>query len=293
MRKWLFKEWLQQGIFVGPALFVYLGVTIIPFVLGIMYSFTDWNGISNHIQWVGLRNFSEILFHDPHFVQSFWFTCRYAIVVVIISNVLGFMLAYFLTKPLKAKNWLRTVFFMPHVMGGVLLGFVWQFVFMQGFSAIGEVIPIDFFKYSWLGTPTTSFWALVIVSVWHSAGYLMVIYIAGLTNMPSELLEAAAIDGATAWQTLWRIIVPLVMPSVVICLFLSISWNLKSFDLNISLTHGGPFRSSESAAMDIYFEAFQNNHYGLGAAKSFLFFVVISVVTLTQVILTKKREVEM
>lgn len=293
MKKRGSAEWMQQSVFVGPALLAYIGVMVLPFVLGIYYSFTDWNGISSAINWVGFANFKEIVVHDANFGHSFWFTFRYAAAVVVIANLLGFLLAFLLSQPLKTRSILRTVFFMPNVLGGLLLGFVWQFVFVRGFPMIGEATHIGFFNYSWLGTPATAFWGLVIVSVWQIAGYLMIIYIAGLANVPGELLEAATIDGAKGWQTLRHIILPLVMPAVTVCLFLSISWSFKSFDLNFSLTNGGPFRSSESVAMDIYFEAFKNNHYGLGAAKALIYFAVIALITLVQVAVTKKREVEM
>jgi len=279
-------------VFVGPTVLFYVGVMALPFMLGIYYSFTDWNGISSAIHWTGFANFKQIFYHDADFARSFWFTIRFSFTTVLFCNVLGFALAALLTMPLKLASGLRTIFFMPNVMGGLLLGFIWQFIFVRGFPVIGEMSHIGFFRYAWLGTPATAFWGLVIVSVWHSAGYLMVIYIAGLANIPKELLEAATIDGARGWQTLLRIILPLVMPAITVCLFLSIAWSFKSFDVIFSLTNGGPFRSSESVAMNIYFEAFSHNNYGLGSAKAMIFFAAIALIALIQVSFTKKREVE-
>ncbi|MFB6367007.1 carbohydrate ABC transporter permease [Paenibacillus elgii] len=293
MKRWLTSQAAQQTVFVGPALLVYAIIMVLPFLLGLYYSFSNWNGVSSQIDWVGLQNYRTIITDDPDFGRAFWFTARFTVAVVLISNGLGFLIAYLLSKPLKTRNLLRTIFFMPNVLGGLLLGFIWQFIFTQSFASIGRATGLGFFNLSWLGTEATAFWALVIVSVWQGAGYLMVIYIAGLTNVPKDMLEAAAIDGATSLQALRHIVLPLIMPAVTVCLFLSISWAFKSFDLNFSLTQGGPYKSTESIAMNIYFEAFKNNRYGLGTAKAFVFFVVVTVITLIQVTMTKKKEVEM
>ncbi len=286
------STWLQQLIFLGPAIAVFAVIIVIPFALGIYYSLTDWNGVSGTVRWIGLDNFAAILTDDKDFAKSFWFTARFTVADVLLTNLLGFALAYLLAQPLKSRNLLRTVFFLPNVIGGLLLGFIWQFIFVKGFSTIGNATGISFFQLPWLGDSTTSFWALIIVSVWQGAGYLMVIYIAALTNVPKEVLEAAHIDGANRWQVLWNITIPLIMPAITICLFLTISWAFKMFDLNFSLTKGGPFRSTESVAMNIYLEAYQNNKLGLGTAKALIFFAVVALITTIQVTITKRREVE-
>ncbi|AJY76173.1 carbohydrate ABC transporter permease [Paenibacillus beijingensis] len=293
MKRFFTSQWMQQTVFVGPALLVYAVIIALPFVFGIYYSFTNWNGVSESYDWVGLRNFVTVLTDDPQFGQSFWFTIRFTVSVVVISNVLGFMLAFIVSKQLKSRNVLRTIFFMPNVLGGLVLGFIWQFIFVQGFSVIGTKTNLPFFNLPWLGTEVTAFWALVIVSVWQGAGYLMVIYVAGLANVPSDQIEAASIDGANGWQVMRHIILPLIMPAVTVCLFITISWTFKMFDLNFSLTKGGPYNSTESVAMNIFAEAFQNNRYGLGTAKALLFFIAVTLITSVQVYLTKKREVEM
>lgn len=284
-------EWIQQIVFIGPALLFFTLIVLIPFGMGMYYSFTEWNGVADQVKWIGLDNFIAI-FKDQNFKVGFAFTTKFTVVSVILTNLLGFGLALLLTQELKTRNILRTVFFMPNVIAGLLLGFIWQFIFIKGFAAIGDLTGLSFFQLSWLGTEATAFWAIVIVSVWQGAGYLMIIYVAGLNNIPSDLLEAADIDGATRFQMLKNIILPLLMPSITVCLFLSISWAFKMFDLNFALTQGGPFNSTRSVALDIYFEAFQNNRYGLGTAKALVFFIVVASITALQVYLTKKKEVQ-
>ncbi|WP_454192671.1 carbohydrate ABC transporter permease [Paenibacillus sp. Marseille-Q7038] len=286
------SQMMQQFIFVGPALFFFMLIIAAPFLLGMYYSFTEWSGASKDPVWVGFANFTKIFTDDPAFMKSFTFTALFTLAGVLLTNLIGFFLAYFLTKPLKTKNVLRTVFFMPNVIGGLLLGFIWQFIFVRGFASVGEVTGLAFFNLPWLGDETTAFWAIVIVFVWQTAGYLMVIYISSLNNVPTEVLEAAQIDGATRGQMLRSIIIPLIMPGVTVCLFLAISWSFKMFDLNLSLTKGGPFRSTESLALNIYNEAFVNGRYGLGTAKALIFFIVVAIITSIQVRLTKSREVE-
>ena len=283
---------VQQLVFVGPALLFFCLIVLVPFLMSFYYSLTDWNGVTTRVVWTGLSNFKRILLEDSEFRNAFWFTARYTLAAVVFANAVGFTLALLLTQPLKTRNVLRTVFFLPNVIAGLLLGFIWSFIFVKGFAAIGEWTGIGFFKLPWLGTASTAFWGMVIVSVWQMAGYLMVIYIAAMMNMPRELIEAAKIDGAGRWKMLRSIIVPLVMPAFTVCLFLTLSWSFKVFDLNLSLTKGGPFGSTESVALNIYKEAFQNNRYGLGTAKSLIFFVVVATVTTLQVIYTKRKEVE-
>lgn len=283
---------LQQTVFVGPAFLFFSLIVLVPFLMSMYYSFTEWNGVTSNVKWIGLDNFKQILTTDKDFHKAFWFTTRFTVTNVILANLLGFGLALLLSQALKTRNVLRTVFFLPNVIGGLLLGFIWQFIFIKGFSTIGELTQIAFFQLPWLGDAPTAFWGLIIVSVWQTAGYLMVIYIAGLANVPKELTEAATIDGATRWQALRHITIPMIMPSVTVCLFLTISWAFKMYDLNVSLTQGGPFNSTQSVALNIYEEAFRNNRYGLGTAKAFIFFIVVALITLIQVSLTKKKEVE-
>ena len=286
------KKLIHQLVFIGPAVFIFALILVIPFIMSIYYSFTAWNGISTKVSWIGIANYKRILFHDTDYYRAFWFTFRYAIVGVFFTNLIGFLLALMLTQALKLRNILRTIFFMPNVIGGLLLGFIWSFIFVKGFASIGELTGLAFFNLPWLGDSPTAFWGIVIVTVWKGAGYVMVIYIAGLTNVPKDLIEAARIDGATKLQMLWKITLPLIMPAITVCLFLTISWGFKVFDLVVSLTKGGPFNSTESVSLNIYQEAFRNNALGLGSAKAVIFFLVVALITVIQVRVTKKREVE-
>jgi raffinose/stachyose/melibiose transport system permease protein len=291
-RKRSLSELIQQLVFVGPATVFFALIMVIPFLLSIYYGFTSWNGVTSSVTWVGLDNYKQIIMEDDGFRTSFWFTARYTLAAVVLTNLVGFLLALLLTQPLKTSNLLRTIFFLPNVIGGLLLGFIWSFIFVKGFAAVGEATGISFFQLPWLGTAGTAFWGIVIVSVWQMSGYLMVIYIAAIMNIPKELVEAAKIDGATRLHMLKSIIVPLIMPAVTVCLFLTISWSFKVFDLNLSLTKGGPFGSTESVALNIYQEAFRNNRYGIGTAKALIFFVIVAAITMLQVYVTKKKEVE-
>ncbi|MED3851226.1 sugar ABC transporter permease [Priestia megaterium] len=280
------------ALFVGPALLAFCVIVLIPFFTGIYYSFTDWNGVNGTINWVGLDNFKYLFTQDKQFQQSFWITTKYTVVAIILTNVVGFVLAILVTQMLKTRNILRAVFFMPNLIGGLLLGFVWQFIFVKGFASIGQITGISLFELPWLGDAKTAFWGIVIVSVWQGAGYIMLIYTAALQNVPQELIEAAKIDGASRWQILRHITIPMVAPAVTVCLFLTISWSFKVFDVNLSLTNGGPFKSTEMLALNIYTEAFVNNRYGLGEAKALIFFIVVAAITIIQVTYTKKKEVE-
>lgn len=283
---------LQQLVFLGPTIVVFTIIIVFPFVLGMYYSFTEWNGVTSQVRYIGLDNFTTIFRYDKAFRSAFFFTARFTIVTVVLANLLGFFLASMLVRPLKTRNVMRTIFFLPNVLGGLLLGYIWYFIFIKGFARIGEMTGIGFFNLPWLGDERTAFWGIVIVSIWQMAGYLMVIYISSLINIPQELLEAARLDGARGWQLLRHVTIPLVMPAVTICLFLTISWSFKMFDLNLSLTKGGPFNSTQSVALNIYNEAFVNNRYGLGTAKALLFFIIVAAITLLQVTFTKKREVQ-
>ncbi|MER2059902.1 MAG: sugar ABC transporter permease [Niallia sp.] len=289
------RNWKEVGLFslfVGPVFIAFTIVVLVPFFSGIYYSFTDWNGITGEMKWVGFENFQYIFTEDKQFLQSFKLTTMYTVVAIILTNTIGFGLALLVTQKLKSSNLLRTVFFMPNLLGGLLLGFIWQFIFIRGFASIGELTGIPLFELAWLGDQNTAFWGIVIVSVWQGAGYIMLIYIAALQNIPKELMEAAKIDGANRFQILRRIKIPLVAPAVTICLFLTTASSFKIFDANLSLTNGGPFKSTEMLALNIYTEAFVNNRYGIGEAKALIFFIVVAAISILQVTITKKKEVE-
>lgn len=291
-RKAKWKSVLTYAAFVGPAILFFTIVQLIPFLMGLYYSLTSWNGVSSTAEWVGFANYVTIFTNDKDFLHSFLFTTRFMLAAVVISNLIGFSLALLLNAALKTKNILRTVYFIPNVIGGLLLGFIWQFIFVKGFAAVGAATDIAFFKLPWLGDETTAFWGIVIVFAWQISGYMMVIYIAALQGVDPSLLEAAKIDGASSWMILRKIIIPLILPAFTICFFLTISMAFKIFDLNLSLTGGGPFNSTQSVAINIYNEAFQYNRYGLGTAKSFIFFLIVALFTTVQVMITKRKEVQ-
>ena len=276
-------------IFGFPALFFFCAVVVIPVVYGLYLTLTNWDGISSAKDFVGLSNYVEV-FQDGEFWGSLWLTLKYVIVSVLLINVVAFVLAYLLTSGVKGQNFLRSAFFMPNLIGGIVLGFIWQFVFNRALTELGGTIP--FFENTFLGDPTKAFWAMVIVTVWQYSGYMMIIYVAGFTSIPGDLLEAASIDGCTAWQTTRRIVLPLMMPSFVICLFLSIQRCFMVYDLNLSLTNGAPFGSTKMVAMHVYNKAFLSREYGVGQAEAFVLFLVVAAICVTQIYLGKRKEVE-
>jgi raffinose/stachyose/melibiose transport system permease protein len=267
-------------------------VVIIPAIVGIYYSFTDWNGINNNANWIGFSNYIKVFTEDKQFIENFIFTAKFALVSVITINLLGFSLALLVTRGLKISNFLRSIFFMPNLIGGLILGFVWQFIFTKAFDAVGDKLGIAFLQ-GWLADTTTGFWGLVILMSWQMAGYMMVIYIAALQNIPDSLMEAAEIDGATFWHRLVHIIIPLVAPAFTVGIFLTLSNSFKLYDQNLALTNGGPFASTQMIAMNIYNTAFKFNQFGLAQAKAVIFLIAVAAITLTQIYYSKKREVEM
>lgn len=284
------KNNLSFWLFVGPVLAAFTLVQLIPLLLGIYYSFTDWNGIKSDVKWIGFENYITA-FKDPSFTQSFWFTLKFTVLSVIVLNILGFLLAIIATRKSKLSNTLRTIFFMPNLIGGLILGFIWQFVFTQVFSAIGNATGQKWLL-GWLSDGKTGFYGLIILMAWQMAGYIMVIYISSLQNISPELLEAAQIDGANAWQKVKHIVLPLVRPAFTVSLFLTLSNSFKLYDQNLSLTAGGPANSTQMLAMNIYNTAFKFNLMGVAQAKAVVFFLIVGGITLTQVYFSKKSEVE-
>ncbi len=279
-------------VFVLPILLAFLSVVIIPMFMGIYYSFTDWNGIGNTPNWVGISNYIEIIQTDHGFRESFVFTAKFAFVSVIMINLIGFGLALLVTGSSRLNNILRSVFFMPNLIGGLILGFVWQFIFTKAFDSIGSSIGLSFLE-GWLSTTSTGFWGLVILMSWQMSGYMMIIYIAALQSIPESLKEAAKIDGASAFERLKNITIPLVAPAFTVGLFLTLSNSFKLFDQNLALTNGGPANSTQMLALNIYKTAFTFTRFGLAQAKAVIFLVAVAAISLTQIYYSKKREVEM
>lgn len=284
------KRNLWYWLFLAPTLIALTIVVILPLIYGVYYSFTNWNGIETP-QFIGFENYIN-LFKDQEFLDSLWFTVKFTVVSVFLINFFGLALALIVTQKMKTSNLLRTIFFMPNLIGGLILGFIWQFIFLKVFSSIGDLLGIESLQ-GWLSTSTTGFWALAILMSWQMSGYIMVIYISYLESVPQELLEAAEIDGANSFQRFMHITFPLVAPAFTVSLFLTLSNSFKLYDQNLSLTGGGPFHSTQMVAMEIYKTAFTENAMAYAQSKAVIFFIIVAAISLTQVYVNKKREVEM
>ena len=282
---------LQFAGFGLPATFIWLTVVIIPFLYGLWITFTDWNGLAININYVGLENYIAV-FSDATFVTAFLKTVIYALFTVLASNVVGFALALAVTSGIKGQGLFRTGFFTPNIIGGIILGYIWNFIFSYALTSVGKATGIEWMSTSWLTNPTRALIALIIVSSWQMSGYLMVIYIAGLTNVSSDLIEAARIDGATGWQVITKIKIPSIRNTIAICVFLAISRTFMSFDMNLSLTAGGPYKSTELIAYKIYQTAFTSMEFGKGQAQAMVLFVIVAIVSLLQVYYTRKGAVD-
>lgn len=278
-------------VFCGPTSVFFLTVILIPFLFGIYLTFTNWNGISNTYAFAGLDNYRTVV-ADKFFWKAFFLTLRYVLFTVLLTNVVAFFLAYALTSGVRAQNTLRAGFFTPNLVGGIILGLIWSFLFSNVFTFLGNSLGLDILRQSMLSKPETAFWALVIVSVWQYSGYMMVIYIAGFTGMPSDVLEAASIDGANNRQRLLRIIMPLMVPSFIICTFLTLQRSFMVYDVNLSLTKGGPFKTTQMISMHVYEKAFLSQEYSVGQAEAVFLFLIVALVTVTQLYFSKKMEAE-
>lgn len=269
-------------IFVLPTLIAFFVAFVIPFIWGVYLSFFKFKTIKKKT-FVGFENYIKA-FQNDNFINAFKFTVIFAIVAVIIINVIAFTLAVLLTRKVKGTNFFRTIFFMPNLIGGIVLGYIWNSIFNAILKGYGTTLVNDA-KYG--------FWGLIILMSWQLIGYMMIIYIAGLQNVPTELKEAADIDGATWWQKLRKITIPMVMPSITICMFLSLSNCFKLFDQNLSLTNGAPMRETSMLALDIYNTFYgSGTSKGIGQAKAVLFFITVAVISLAQLYTTRSKEVE-
>lgn len=275
------------------ATIIFISVVIIPFAIGIGYSFVSWNGIpANPKVWVGIQNYTHI-FSEGRFWQSGWNTLVFTLFSVLCTNLMGLFLAVMVTGPFATRNAARAMFFAPYLIGGLLLGFIWKFVFAGPFPAMGKGLGLEGVFFNWLLQPQSAMAALVVVNTWKMAGYIMIIYINGLQGIPGDMLEAASVDGATGWQRFRHITIPLLRPAITVTTFMTLSNSFKLFDVNLSLTGGGPFNSTEVFALNIYREIFTSGNYGYGQAKAILFFIFVALITLTQTWFNKRKEVEM
>ena len=278
-------------VFAGPTTFIFFTVMILPFLFGIYLTFTNWDGVSKTLNFIGLKNYA-VVFADKVFWTSFLLTLKYVFFTVIFINVIAFLLAFILTSGVRGQNFFRAGFFVPNLIGGIVLGLMWRFIFSNALVYIGKKYGIQIFEASWLGNPNKAFWALVIGTVWQYSGYMMVIYISGFMNIPKELLEAYSIDGANGFVRLKTIILPLMVPSFIVCVFLTLQRGFMVYDINLSLTQGGPFKSTQLVSMHVYEKAFLSQQYGIGQAEAFFLFLMVAAVTITQVYFSKKLEVE-
>ncbi len=287
------KQVAEVILFTLPALILICIVMYIPFLMSGYYSLTEWNGIAKNPTFIGIKNFADIFSGKSNFLNSLGFTVKYTILFVIMSNVIALALAVALTKKFKLANLYRGIFFIPYIMSMTIVGFVWKFIFTQGLDRIYDMIPAGFLKYSWLGDPKLAFFSVVLVGVWQGLGFYIVLYIAGLQAVPSDVLEAASVDGANSWERFFKVVLPLLGPSFTTCIFMSLTNGLKVFDIILALTKGGPGTSTYSTTMQIYQEAFTNNNYGLGSAQAIIYFVVVMVVTQLTLKVMSRKEVDL
>ena len=272
-------------IFVIPTLASFIIGFIVPFFEGIYLSFCKFMTVSN-AKWVGLKNYQYAI-SDSTFWHSLGFTVLYAIAAILIINIVGLGLALLLTRGLKGTNIFRTIFFMPNLIGGIVLGYIWQILINCVLSVAGRPLLA-------LNT-TAGYWGLIILMAWQQIGYMMIIYIAGLQNVSNDVLEAASIDGASSWKTFWRVKLPMIMPSITICFFLSLTNSFKLFDQNLALTGGEPNHSTEMLALNIYNTFYARSGLqwkGYGQAKAVLFCILVVAISFIQLRATRSKEVQ-
>ncbi len=275
------KRWAV--LFVAPTFIAFCIAFLIPFIMGLYLSFCEFRTVSD-ARFVGIQNYMSAFSENGDFLNALWFTVKFALAAVIFINVAAFLLALLLTRGIRGTNLFRTVFFMPNLIGGIVLGYIWQLI-------INGILYN--FGYSITSNATFGYWGLVVLSSWQMIGYMMIIYIAGIQNIPTAILEAARVDGASPIRTLRSIIIPSVMPSITICLFLTITNSFKLFDQNLALTAGAPSKQTQMVALDIYNTFYGRVGYeGVGQAKAVVFFVLVAAVALLQLKLTRSQEVE-
>ena len=269
-------------IFVLPTFCAFILGFIVPFIMGIWLSFCEFTTVTD-AKFVGLSNYVEA-FKDTIFRHSFWYTALFAVVSLVVINVIAFLLALALTQKMRGTNIFRTIFFMPNLIGGIVLGYIWQLIFNGILSQYSTALALN----EWYG-----FWGLIILVSWQQIGYMMIIYIAGLQSIPGDVMEAAQIGGATGIQRLFRVTIPMMMPSITICMFLSITNGFKLFDQNLSLTAGEPAKMSEMMALNIFNTFYGRTGWeGVGQAKAVIFFVIVVAIGMLQLRATRSKEVQ-
>ena len=290
---------LVNVLFVAPCVFAFAMNIIIPFGFGLYYSMTDWNGVSPDIHFVGLANFAG-LFSSPDFIYSFIITVAYTAINIVLVNAVSFGLSLIVTSRIRGRNFLRAGFFIPYLIGGIVLGYIWQFIFNNALVAVGKSLSIAALQASFLSKPGTVIWIMSIVNTWQYAGYIMLIYVAAIQGIPASLMEAAEVDGASYPTRVFKILVPMMANAFTISLFLTLTTSFKQFDMNLTLTNGGPatrfmdtpIKASQLLAMNIFSTA-TANRMAEAQAKAVVLFVALVVVALLQVAANKKKEVEL
>jgi len=280
----------QFLMFAGVTTFVFAAVVIVPFIYGLYLTFTSWDGVAKSKPFVGLTNYAST-FADSAFWTALGRTLIYSAIAVILVNVVAFILAFLVTSGVKGQNFFRAGFFVPNLIGGIVLGYIWKFVFNRALVSLGTAIHSGALSTSLLATSGGAMFCLIVVSVWQYAGYMMLIYVAGFMSVSNDVIEAAKIDGCTNMQTITHISVPLMVSSFVQCLFLTITRCFMVYDVNLSLTNGEPYNSSVLAAMHVYNTAFTYKNYGTGQAEALILFIVCAVIGVAQVYIGKKAEV--
>ena len=271
------------AVFVLPTLLAFTIGFIVPFIMGVYLSFCKFTTVTD-AKFVGLQNYVKIFTEDGTFGHALWYTTAFTVVSVVLINVIGFAVALLLTKKIKGTNIFRTVFFMPNLIGGIILGYVWQLLLNGLLLQINKTLTYS---------SVYGFWGLVILMCWQQIGYMMIIYIAGIQNIPGELIEAAQIDGANKGQLLKHVIIPMVMPSITICTFLTLTNSFKLFDQNLALTNGEPSNMSEMLALNIYNTFYGRTGWeGVGQAKAVIFFILVGAIAMIQNRLTRSKEVQ-
>ena len=291
---------ITETLFLLPTVLAFIMVIIVPFLIGIYYSFTNWDGVSAAMNPVGLENYRTI-FSEPAFLHAFLMTVEFTILNVIAVNVVAFLMALLVTSQVKGRNLYRAGFFVPNLIGGIVLGSIWQFIYASILPAIGKSLGWAGLSSSLITNAGTVIGAMVAVNTWQYAGYIMMIYVASIQGISQQVMEAASVDGATYWVRVRKILIPLMANAFTISLFLTLTNSFKMFDVNVALTNGGPVtmfmstpvQASELLALNIYNTAFKYSKMAQGQAKAVVFFVVLVVVSLAQVSINKRKEVEM
>ncbi len=276
--------------FAAIPLSIFVFVLVIPFINGFYYTFTDWDGFES-TKLVGFSNYTKS-FQDPTFWSTLRFTALFVVVSLVAVNAVAFGLALIVTSKLRSRNVLRTFFFVPNLIGGVILGVIWQFIFNSALVSLANKYDWTLFKESWLQDTNKAFWALIIVTVWQSSGYMMIVYITGLVSIENDVLEASQIDGASPLRTLLSIKVPLMAQAFTIALFLTLRGGFMAYDVNVALTGGGPFRTTELISLHIFQDAFLNGNFGTGQSKAVVMFLMVALAALVQVTISKRYEVQ-